>query len=209
MNTEKVGDFIVSTRIDEMADSPRAFSDFCAAVMCLHHNRHSLPWEFEIPFNKLAGGSWDAIRDSLRKAVRKAGDEIVAILPIYMLDHNGLHFSLPALPLYDSGDPFQHLYMGMDSGKVGYIFTTRKMVLYYFGWKIITKKRFKQVMKTLAEEVEAYDAYCSGQIYEYVISYPNGEEYDGCGNFVNENYAMEAGKKMAERATAYRKKKPA
>lgn len=193
------GEYVATVKYDEWADSPRAYGT-SLGTMVLAHKRYTLPFEGEyfkdadhvtlrvrdryydgtFTTSTEEPGSWAEYYKAFQQAVRDAGDEIVAALPVYMLDHSGLAFSTPD-PLRDFGkfDPFRQYYMGMDSGQVGYIFATRKAVLASTSVKRITKATLERVYKDLRQEVEDYDTWSRG--LNYLVSIGKVEDLDEDG----------------------------
>ena len=135
---EKNGDlYRLSAIQDEFPENPRELDEGLMGTMVCFHRRYELgdKHNFKSPRE---------LDDFLKQ------EEVVS-LPIYMLDHSGLRFSVNTF-----NDPW-------DSGQVGYIYTT--------------KDRYKELMGTVPEdwkekakgymkaEVEEYDCYHAGFCY--------------------------------------------
>jgi len=199
---------------DEFPSSPREDSNL--GTMCFDHKRYSMPWEFDgvdqaNPVYYENGSKWEPKRcqswsdvlRAIRQAVQEAGDDIALALPVFMLDHSGTVYGVPN-PIRDYGrlDPFRHLYMGMDSGQVGYIFITRSKVQEEYGWKKLTPERLAKLAEYLKTEVETYSDWANGSVYGYVIEDQAGEEVDSCWGFYGVSAAIEAGKEACPKEPA-------
>jgi len=100
-------------------------------------------------------------------------EDVVAIFPLYMMDHGGLSVSL---------SPFGCRW---DSGQ--------------FGWAVITKDDLSVYGEThpdpkviVEAEVEAYDMYLRGEVYQFTVC-RNGEVLYFCGGIYNKDAAVEEG----------------
>lgn len=102
--------------------------------------------------------------------------EEVISLPLYLYDHSGITMSTR---------PFS---CPWDSGQVGHIYVTKEQVRIEYGWKRITKKRYREIEDRLRSEVKIYDQYLTGQVYGYVIFDRHGEELDSCWGFYENDY---------------------
>lgn len=75
-----------------------------------------------------------------------------------------------------------------DSGKIGYIYATKKQVLKELGSKIVTEKLREQVLSIFRGEIETFDHYVRGDIYGFVIEDEEGNPIDSCFGFYGENW---------------------
>lgn len=91
-------------------------------------------------------------------------------LPLYLYDHGGITMNTTGF------------HCPWDSGQVGYIYVTKKSIREEFGWKRISKKRYRQVEEILEAEVKIYDHYISGEVYGFILE-EDGEEVDSCWGF--------------------------
>jgi len=89
------------------------------------------------------------------------------VFPVYMLDHSGLAFRL------GSTDPFAHVYMGMDSGLLGFLLLKRE------GWA--KDRTTERVAESILDELTAWS---NGWVYGYTVEDTNGETVDSCWGFV-------------------------
>ena len=77
------------------------------------------------------------------------------ILPIYLLDHSGLSISVS-----DFGDKW-------DSGQVGWIYVSPEKIKKEYGAVNETTKKTAQ--KELKAEIEIYDSFLRGNIWDFVL----------------------------------------
>ncbi len=108
---------------------------------------------------------WDAMEADLRR--RGA----LCIQPLFLYDHSGTSISIRSF----SGRA-QHA--EWDSGRVGFIFTTRERMQEFLGKKILTAKTRQRVDDILKAEVEEYDQYITGDVYGYIIEDETGDVVD-------------------------------
>lgn len=123
---------------EDDVDSPREYDkDFNIGHMICFHSRLNLGDEHEFK-NPQEFQEW------YKKNKRK----IVAILPLYLLDHSGL--SISTTPF---NDPW-------DSGQVGYIYCTKEDLKKQFLSDDEEKEYYEQI---LDDEVILYDQWLSGE----------------------------------------------
>lgn len=210
--------YTVRIETDECQDNPREWCNL--GTMCMDHRRYNLPWEFDGVAKKRPQvaivvrdyytgqfardyrecASWSDVALAIRRVLLDDGDDLALVVPVYMLDHGGLYFSVPRVPFFVR-DPFGHLYMGWDSGMVGIIFISRKKVLQEYGWKKITQKRKRELWDYLKAEVETYNQYSTGDVYAYVIEDENGDVVESCGGFYGLDCVEEEAKRVCEALT--------
>ena len=106
----------------------------------------------------------------LEELESKFFDEFIA-LPLYLYDHSGL-----TMRTY----PFDCRW---DSGKVGYIYVSKQLARIEYSTKRITKKLRNKILDILIGEVEVYDQYLRGDVYEFVIENEHNMHLDSCGGF--------------------------
>jgi hypothetical protein len=126
---------------------------------------------------------WDELRDYLEKE-RNA----INITPLYLYDHGGITMKTGRF-----GCPW-------DSGQVGFIFTTKEM---------IDKEGIKpeRIQDILEGEVEVYNQFIEGDVWDVVIKDDEGGFVDQCGGFYGYSYAEEEAQRMVECAERYAKEK--
>lgn len=111
------------------------------------------------------------------------GNPILAIVPLYLLDHSGISISI---------DSFNDRF---DSGQVGWAFIT-KSDADKMGYEYMTLEEYVTIIKA---EVETFDHYLRGNVYGYIVESRNGEELESCCGFIGSmNDALAEGKSMAE-----------
>jgi hypothetical protein len=150
--------------IEEYPENPREW-DSLGTMICVHRR-------YKLGDKQVASAqynSWEHMRDELEK-------EYAVVVPLYLYDHSGITMNTTGFSC-----PW-------DSGQVGYIVVSRETILKeYSDWKVLTQKRKKEIMKRLVGEVETYDQYLRGEIYQCSI-----EKIDiSCGNFYSEESARE------------------
>ena len=97
------------------------------------------------------------------------------IMPMYMYDHSGITIATK---------PFS---CPWDSGKIGFIYITKKKAREEYGWKVITKARELQIRGYLENEVNTYDQFLRGEVYRYEV-YEGEEMIDSCGGFFGSDH---------------------
>lgn len=138
---------------DDDCSNPR--EDYCLGKMICFHGRYILGDSHDLRSKDF--DSWDEIMVHL---VKNCG--AVVILPLYLYDHSGLALSTRS-------------WLGRahhaewDSGKVGFIYATRKDIFEAFGGKRLTAKLRDRVEKSLNGEVETYSSWLGGEVYGFKI----------------------------------------
>lgn len=194
-------DYTIKIEQDDAPESPREWDNL--GVMCLDHKRHIVPWEYEgvdkdHPVYYENGSlwqprqckSWSDVKQALRQAVNREGDEIVVILPVYAYDHSVFDISTQIEPYW--------WHAAWDSGQLGFIFITRSKVLAEYGWKKITPERRAKLADRLATEVKTYSQWVNGDVYGYIITDEDDEPVDSCWGY----FGHEAAEKAAKEAVA-------
>lgn len=98
-------------------------------------------------------------------------------LPLYLYDHSGQSISTT---------PFSCRW---DSGKVGYIYVTKKKVLQEYGGKVVSAKLREQVEGYLKGEVKTFNQYIQGDIYGFQIVDEDEDIIDSCYGFYGTDWA--------------------
>jgi hypothetical protein len=110
------------------------------------------------------------------------------VLDLYLYDHSILSIST-------------HSFIGRaqhaewDSGWIGWIYVPLEQVREEFRWKRITQKRREIIEEVLRGEVEIYDMYLRGDVWEYTIEDESGEIMGRCCGF----YGREEAEREAEK----------
>jgi len=119
-------------------------------------------------------------KDELIAKCQEEGDPILAILPLYLLDHSGLSVSTGSFScMFDSG---------------------------HVGWVYINKSKAEEMMGMTANweevikgDVKTYDDYLTGQVFGYVVEGRDGNILESVWGFVGDlEYCLSEGKKTAE-----------
>jgi hypothetical protein len=149
--------------------SPREFNDNLGRMVCFHNvynlgDKHDFPTheEFE-KFFKIQdqdilqySNYTSVLRNQIPLIKAKEG---YIILPLYLYDHSGITMSVT---------PF---HCRWDSGQVGYIYAKKD--------KNLSNQEIKEI---LINEVEIYDQYIRGEVYQYSINHDD-EFLDGVSGY--------------------------
>jgi len=156
---KEINGYVIEVDIDNDPESPREWNNL--GTMICFHGRYSLgdKHDYREPYDF----------EKELKQIRKNG----VVLPLYLYDHSGITMSTK---------PFSCRW---DSGQVGYIYVTKETILKEFGGKILTKKLKENMIKHLICEVEVYDKYLRGEVYQFTIKKDN-EIMDSCCGFYDE-----------------------
>lgn len=149
----------------ESPESPRDWDNL--GTMYTMHRRYQPEKDFYDHFE------WDQVLDEHRDLLDSFEKKYIA-LKFYLYDHSGITVST---------SPFS---CPWDSGLFGIIAVDIEKIRKDHNWKKITKKRREQIESYLKSEVEVYDMYCTGQVYQYEIVPENNDDadsFDSCGGF--------------------------
>ena len=135
-------------------DSPREW-DCNATTMIAFHRRYHLGDDHDFRVDEYDG--WRA----LKRAITKKCDPVV-IYPVYGYDHGNIVLST---------SPFG---CSFDSGQVGFIMITRES-MNTLGYKRATARVKDILMSIVEEELDVYNAYLSGDVYD--VTDENGDTY--------------------------------
>lgn len=130
--------------IDNDPIDPREWENY-TKIYC-EHKSYNLPKEIEID-NEYCE-SWEDVINEIQKKEK----DIMLFKPIYMLDHSGISVSLQ-----DYCDKW-------DSGQIGFIWTTKKLVK-----EVGLKPTIEEASKLLELEFKSWKRYIEGEIYSYCI----------------------------------------
>lgn len=106
-------------------------------------------------------------------------------LKVWIYEH-----SLVALRTGDS-NPFS---CPWDSGLAGVIAITKEQARKEYRVKRLTKKVIESIQSAMEGEIEELEHYMNGEKYRYEILDENGDEWDACGNFLEEEAAIDEAK---------------
>jgi hypothetical protein len=144
--------FEVNSYYDE-ADNPR--NDCNLGRMFFLHQKYIIGDKHNYSGNDFS--SWEEVKEFIEE------DDVVVILPVYMYDHSAITIST------------ESFHCRWDSGQIGYIYATKEDVLNEF--KEITEEVINKVISILKEEVNIYDKYLNGEVYQIEV-FENEEEVD-------------------------------
>lgn len=148
---------------DDDAQNPRDWDNM--GTMAAFHGRYSLGDKGHgIRTEDYSG--WDAMREGIEK-----DNPGCVILPLYLYDHSGITMNTTGFSC-----PW-------DSGQVGFIFASADKIREAFGVKRITAGVRQKALNSLVNEVQTYDQYISGEVYQFTIENDDGELVESCGGF--------------------------
>ncbi len=149
---------------DEDPESPRDW-DNLGTMVCWHRNYtlgDEQPRESPREFRERLALKFD------RQAVERADDtprlnEVVETvlakhiieLPLYLYDHSGITMNTSGFSCR------------WDSGQVGFIYVAIEDVKKEWNWPRLTKGRREKIQAILRAEVETYDQYLTGDVYQF------------------------------------------
>jgi len=150
---------------DEMVDSPRYEFD-CVTKMVCWSKKYNLGdrHDFRTP------------EDFIDEWFEENEDQIVAMQPLYLYDHSGLHIATKL----GSVDP------QWDWSQVGWIYITTDAM-----------KRFgvKDAKAVIRNEIEIYNQYLAGDVWGVIWKDENGETVDSLWGIYGKEYAEETAEK--------------
>jgi hypothetical protein len=153
---------------DHDPESPREWDNM--GTMVCFHRRYTLGDKHDLKsadFN-----SWEEVLDHIQKTYDTA-----LVLSLYLYDHSGISMKVGPFSKREAH------HAEWDSGQVGFIYVSKKMVRENFGVKKLTKAIIEKACKVLIHEVQSYDQYLRGDIYGYVLRDEEGETKDSCWGF--------------------------
>lgn len=115
--------------------------------------------------------SWDELEEALIEE-----NNVKAILPVYKYEHSGAIYNTTGFSC-----PW-------DSEQVGFIIATQEEVRQSWGWKRVTAKRKKKLEASLAEEIELYSQWASGQVYGFEVVNTDEEVQSSCWGFYGHDW---------------------
>jgi len=102
--------------------------------------------------------------------------------PLYAYVHSGVVFNMSGF------------HCPWDSGQTGFIYASKEKIKKEMNWKVITKKRMKQLESIARGELEEFNAYISGAVYGFQTIINKGkcsdcgtdkiEDGDSCWGFI-------------------------
>ena len=162
---------VLKIESDSTCLNPRVDHDNLSKMICFHR-RYDLGDKHNIKTSDYAN------MEDLIKRNSKKGDVVV---PLYLYDHSGLTISTK---------PF---HCPWDSMQVGFMIVTKETIQKEYGRS--TKKNLDKVMKMIESEVQVYDQYLRGDVYQFTLEDSDGHIIDSCGGFfgsdIQENGILE------------------
>ncbi len=163
---KQVGKYTVKVVQDDDYENPRTEWDNLGTMACFHRN-------YDL------GDKHNYSVDEIRGIVE---DNNYISLPLFLYDHSGITMSTSAFSCE------------WDSGQVGIIFISKEDIRKEYNVKRISKKLQNNVIKYLIGEVELYDNYLTGEVYDFIVEDETGNCIDSCcGFFGNTKYCLEEG----------------
>ena len=181
VDTFKVGPLTVHVDIDEYPEDPREW-DNLGTMVCLH-KRYSLGDEHEYRAEDQA--SWNELKNTILQDNPDA-----VILPLYLFDHSGLTMSTGSAMFRECDRA------GWDWGQVGLIFVSGDDIRKEYGE--CSDKTRELVTTVLDGEVETYDQYLRGLVYEWTVEGDDEEVLDSCGGYFDEKHCADDARAAAE-----------
>jgi len=158
---------------DDDPCNPRREFDQQTTMICFHPKYELGDTDYE--YTREDFDNWEDLADRIREDY-----EVVAMLPLYLYNHSGITINTTGFDCR------------WDSGQVGWIFTTAKL-LDAMGHDAETIADTEKVKRILVAEVAGYDPYLTGDIWGYVFKNPpvtceacghtEVEEEDSCWGF--------------------------
>ena len=154
----------VIIRQEDQPQNPRTSFDNAGVMVCFH-------WRLSLgDKHSYSHTDYDGWNEMERAISRK--ENVAVILPLYLYDHSGQTISTK---------PFNCRW---DSGQVGFIYMTKKQAISEFGKKLCTAKVREKALNLLQGEVETYDQYIKGEIYEFEVKrIDTKDSLDTCSGF--------------------------
>ena len=166
-DSKSVENLIVRVVDDPWRDHPR--EDDALSHMVTFHKRYEIGDEhsYGTYFRDEDCDGWEDIERILHRDA-----DIAIIYPLYLFDHSVQHIKIGAYA--GAGNINSHAYW--DSGKVGYVYVTKDAIRKWWGIKRVTKKYLDLADHVLRAEVDALDHYISGELYQYEVLDPQGDD---------------------------------
>ena len=142
------------------------YQDNFGTMVCFH-KRYVLGDEHNLTSRDFNG--WSELEAYLTKE-----KDAAVMLSLYLYDHSGITIRTT---------PFN---CPWDSGRVGFIYVSRKDIRDNFGINCIHKGTLDRANKLLEDEVKSYNRYLTGQVYGFRIEDADGEDVDSCWGYNSE-----------------------
>lgn len=149
---------------DEDEDSPRDWDNL--GEICVSNSCRYCKNEYE----DVDSLTWYKESDDLKMLERKG----YIVLPLSCYDHS-------AVSIYIGGKCD-----AWDSSRIGWYIVSKEKVRKEYGVKRISSKLLEKVKTILKSEVETFNHYINGEVYEFTL-YHNDEEVASCGGFYEDD----------------------
>ena len=157
--------------------NPRTDWDNLGTMVCFH-KRYELGDKTD--YRSEDYDSWDELKEGI---IKNEGE--VVILPLYLYDHSGITISTSSFSCR------------WDSGQVGFIFVSK----YKIKKEGIDESKVEEYLKG---EVETYDKYLTGEVYQYTIyeietcslGHTHKNVVESCGSYFGEEECENEGKSV-------------
>jgi len=175
--------YTINIEHDDDPTNPREWDN--VSVFALSAKSYILSNEANVPFNQL--DSWPEVESYINSMYN-----VFYIKPVYAYIHSGIVLSL---------EPFNDRF---DSGQVGYIFITREVMKREFGLRKRTPNNLAKAKRIIEGELETYNKYLSGDVYEYTIEKPSrkvpgsSETVYRCSNFYSLSETIDDAKSIID-----------
>ena len=161
------------------SESPRD-CDNLGTMICFH-KKYNLGDKHKYDPSNYVG--WAELEEDIKQQ-----EDAAIILPLSLYDHGGITMSV--------GSPSQFPDAHWDAGYVGFIVVSKEKVKEEYG--NLSQKSLETAERVLRGEVETYDQYLTGDVWQYAIEDGNGEVVDSCCGFFGHDEAEKEAKRSAE-----------
>lgn len=172
IHTEEVNGKTISILPDVEPWNPREEDEGNVSIMACFHGRYSLGDKHDMRSEDFSG--WDEMEEFLRK---KKG--AILVMELWLYDHSGLHIKVG-----DFNGMLPQGHAQFDTGRVGFVYTTKERIRKNWGVKYVTKKYRELARKGILGEVEYYDSYLSGDVCGFTVKDKDGEVLESCWGFI-------------------------
>lgn len=162
--------YALIVRIDPFPNDPREDDGFLSIIVS-EHRRYDFNWFGEEDITEKFKKDYE--NTETKEEYEELKEEYIGLRPLYMLDHSGITLST---------SPFNDRW---DSGQVGFVFTTEKYIHNRFGSEFNYKENMDIISNMINEEIEIFDQYIQGNVYEmFLIDIRTGEYLNSWANLL-------------------------
>lgn len=161
-HVEQVNGCNITIEPDHHAESPRDW-DNMGTMACFHRR------------DNYGDADHGFTPESLQEHAERSD---VVSLPIFMMDHSGVTI-LTDPTVFRAFDP-----KGWDWGMLGYIVVDQARIKAEYG--DASQVSQEKALKVLQCEVDAYNDYLRGNVWQYEVTARTGEHVGSCGGFVGD-----------------------